>query len=91
MFLALVQSVFLFGTEVWTLTESLEMSIDGTCTRFLRIAFNVSWSEYFTNSELYGNLPKDSEKIKLRRLKLSRHFVRNPKEIASALILWQPS
>ena len=91
-FLALIEfDVFLYGSETWTLTKSLEKSIDGTYTMLLRMAYDVSWSEHLTNSELYGNLLKISEKIRPRRPKLSGHCVRHPEEIASALILWQPS
>ena len=38
--LTLVESVLLYGSETWTLTKSLEKSIDGTYTRFLRTFFN---------------------------------------------------
>ena len=48
----MVESVFLYGTETWTLTKSLEKSIDRTYTRLLRMAFIVSWSEHGTNSGL---------------------------------------
>ena len=34
------------------------------------MAFNVSWSEYLTNSKLYGNLPKVSEKNKTEKTKI---------------------
>ena len=51
-FLTLVESVFLYGTETWTLPKSLEKSIDRTYTRLLRMAFIVSWSEHGTNSGL---------------------------------------
>ena len=67
-FLALVESVFLYGSETWTLTKRLEKSIDGNYTRLLRMGFNVSWSEHVANSELYGNLSKS-----FRRLKFSGH------------------
>ena len=70
----------LYGSKTWTLTESLEKSIDGTYTKLLRMAFNVSWSEHLANSEIYGNFPKVSEKIRLRRLKLSGHCVRHPNQ-----------
>ena len=90
-FLALVEPFFLYGSETWTLTKSLQKSIDGIYTRLLRIILNVSQSEHLTNSKLYRNLPKISEKIRLRKLKFSGHCVRHPKEIASTLILWQPS
>ena len=89
-FLALVEFVFLYGNETWTLTKSLEKNMsDGTHTKLLRMVFNVSWSEHSTNSELYGNLPKVSQNIKLGRLKLSGYSLRNPEQIASVLILWQ--
>ena len=65
--------------------------MDGTYTRLLRMTFNVSWCEHLTNTELYGNLAKVSEIIRLRRLKLSGHCVIHPEEIASLFILWQPS
>ena len=59
--------------------------------RLLRTVFNVSWSEHLTNRELYGNLPKVTDKIRERRLKLAGHCVRHPEEVASNLVLWQPS
>ena len=55
------------------------------------MALNVSWSDHMTNVELYGDFPKVSQKIRVRRLKLSGHCVRHPEELASNLILWQPS
>ena len=51
------------------------------------MAFKVSWSEHLTNSKRYGNLLKVSEKIRLRRLKISGHCVRHSEEIAFDLIL----
>ena len=59
--------------------------------RLLRTVFNVSWSEHLTNRELYGNLPKVTDKIRERRLKLAGHCVRHSEEVASNLVLWQPS
>ena len=90
-FLMLVESVLLYGDETWTLTKNLEKSINGTYNRLLRTVFNVSWSEHLTNRELYGNLPKVTDKIRERRLKLAGHCVRHSEEVASNLVLWQPS
>ena len=83
-FLTLVESVLLYGSETWALTKNLEKSIDVTYT-------NVSWSEHLTNRELYGNLPKVTNKIRERRLKLAGHCVRHSEEVESNLVLWQPS
>ena len=90
-FLTLVESVLLYGSETWTLTNNLEKSIDGTYTRLLRTVFNVSWYEHLTNRELYGNLPKVTDKIRERRLKLAGHCVRHSEKVGSNLVLWQPS
>ena len=87
-FLALVKSGFLYGSESWTLAKGLEKDLDGTYTRFLRMDFNVSWSEHLTNSELYSNLSKVSLKIGPRKLKLSGNCVRHPEEIAFAIRLY---
>ena len=90
-FLTLVESILLYGSKTWTLTKNLEKSIDGTYTRLLETVFNVSWSEHLTNRERYGNLPKITDKIRERRLKLAVHCVRHSEEVASNLVLWQPS
>ena len=90
-FLTLVESVLLYGSETWTLTKIPEKSIEGTYTRLLRTTFNVSWSDHLRNGELYGNLPKVTEKIRERRLKLAGHCVRHSEEVGFNLVLWKPS
>ena len=64
--------------------------IDGTYTRMLRVACNISWREHITNEELYGSLPKLSTKIRERRMKLAGHCIRHHEEETSKLVLWQP-
>jgi hypothetical protein len=91
LFTATVESVLLYGCSTWTLTKAMEKSLDGTYTRMLRMALNVSWKEHRTNIDLYGNLPKLSSKIAERRLKLAGHCVRHPEEEASKTILWEPT
>ena len=90
LFQATVESVFLYGSETWTVTKSTEKSIDGAYTRMLRSALNVSWRDHVTNEELYGHLPKLSSKIRTRRMRIAGHCVRHNEEEASKLILWQP-
>ena len=52
-----VESVLLYGSETWTLTEKLERQVNGCYTRLLRTALNIHWSQFLTNEQLYGNLP----------------------------------
>ena len=49
--MATVESVLLYGSEAWTLTESLEKQLNGCYTRQLQMVFNVHWIEHVTNQE----------------------------------------
>ena len=89
-FRATVESVLLYGSDAWTLTNRLEKSIDGCYTRMLRMALNVSWKDHKTNEELYGGLPKVSARIREARLRTAGHCIRHPEEEASKVVLWQP-
>ena len=57
----------------------------------LRMVQNISWREHLTNDRLYGNLPKISQKIRQRRMRLAGHCFRHEEEIANKLVLWQPN
>ena len=89
LFISTVESVLLYGSETWTLTKKLQKQIDGCYTRMLRMALNVTWKDHWTNIQLYQELPKVSEKIQKRRMRIAGHCIRHEEEIASRLILWQ--
>ena len=89
-FLATVESILLYGCESWSMTVEMERSLDGTYTRMLRKALNVHWSSHTTNAELYGKLPKLSDKIAARRLQLAGHCFRHPELSTQKLVLWEP-
>ena len=61
--------------------------IDGCYTRLLRMALNISWTDKIKNITLYNGLPRISEVIKERRLKLAGHFLRHDNEMAHELVL----
>ncbi|XP_071480459.1 uncharacterized protein [Diadema antillarum] len=90
LFVTTVESVLLYGAETWTLTARQEKALDGVYTRMLRIALNVSWSDYVRNDDLYGTLPKVSDKVRERRMRLAGHCVRHPELSANSLVLWEP-
>ena len=55
------------------------------------MAFNVSWKQKLTNKQLYLDLPPVTDKIRRRRMRLAGHLVRHNDEIASELVLWEPT
>ena len=75
----------------WTLTQKLTKQLDGMYTRMLRMVLDISWQSHTTNTDLYGNLPKLTQKISERRLRLAGHCVRHANEVASDIVLWQPT
>lgn len=90
LFVATVESVLLYNSETWTLTKQLEKRLNGTYTRMLRMALNISWQQHMTNEQLYLNLPRITDKISSRRLRLAGHVMRNGAEIANKFLLWNP-
>ena len=91
LFVATLESILLYGSETWTLTESLKKRIDGCYTRMLRMALDVDWKQRKTNKEVYGNLPRATMKIQERRMRLAGHIHRHPELVANRLLLWEPS
>ena len=49
---ATVESVLLYGCEGWTLTPTLQKSLDGCYTRMLRAVLNVDQNIHITNEDL---------------------------------------
>ena len=91
MFRSTVESVFLYGSAAWTLTETLAKRIDGCFTRLLRSALGFTWRDHVNNKELYAEVPKATDTIKQKRLKLAGHCYRHPEEAESNLVLWTPN
>ena len=91
LFVTTVESVLLYGCEAWTLTAKDEKALDGVYTRMLRAALNVSWVDHVRSPELYGYLPRLSDTIRQRRMRLAGHCVRHPELTASEMILWEPT
>ena len=91
LFVATVESVLLYGCESWTMTSTMERSMDGCYTRMLRMALDTSWQEHLTNSQLYGKMERVTTKIKVRRLRMAGHCVRHPELAVNPLVLWEPT
>ena len=64
-----VESVLLYGCEIWTLTISLLKKLDGIYTTILIMVLNIHWTNKIKNEILYDELERLSNKIRRRRLK----------------------
>ena len=53
-FQAYAVSVFLYNSELWTLTTTLEKKVDSFQRRQLRYALRIFWPRVISNEELYG-------------------------------------
>ena len=90
LFRATVESVLLYGSSTWPLTETEERKLDQTYTRMLRKVHNVTWKDKITNKELYGDMVKISSIIRRRRLQLAGHSFRDQTSPAHHLVTWSP-
>ena len=73
-----VETALLYNSETWTLTKTIEDSLNSFHRRLLRIALNVKYPKKISNAKLY-KITKEipiSEKIKKRRLSLFGHILR---------------
>ena len=90
-FIAAIVTIPLHGCKAWTLTATLSKSLDGCYTRMLWVVFNINWQQHITNWELYGDLPKVSDKISARRLKPAGHCLWHLELPASSVVFWEPT
>ena len=86
-FTAVIESILLY----WTLTKTLEKSLDGCYTKLLRYALNIHWSSHTTNATVYRDLPLISYRLLQRRLTFAGHCFRSsesaPQPITDTLFL----
>ena len=91
LFRATIESILLYNATTWTMTHTLEKSLDGAYTKLLRYALNIKWSDKITNKELYGDLSPVSVRLRERRLIFAGHCWRSresAKQPVSELIFW---
>jgi hypothetical protein len=78
-----VSSIFLYNSELWTITKSLEQKIDAFQRSLLRKVLDIRWPEKISNDDLYTKtkeIRSQSQKIKKRRLSWLGHLLRLPED-----------
>ena len=90
-FRATVEPILLYGSETWTLSKKLEKRLDGTYTRLLMRAQNLSWKRHPSVSDIYGHLPRVYALVRSRRVQFAGHCYRAKTEVISSLLLWKSS
>ena len=82
MFNIYVTSIFMYNSELWTLTKKLENEIDVFHRKFLRWILKIHYPFTIRNETLYEktNEMKWSKVIETRRLRWTGHLLRLPEE-----------
>ena len=86
-FRATIEPILLYGSETWTLSRKLEKRLDGTYTRLLRRAQNLSWKSHPSIAQIYNKLPRVSSLVKYRRAQFAGHCFRADSKVISSLLL----
>jgi|GEM_PF-4699558 len=86
---AYVTSIFMYNSELWTLTKKQEEMIDAFQRNILRKVMNVRWPYIITNEELHYRTEQNqwSDIIKERRLRWLGHLMRLPTETSAKVTL----
>lgn len=88
---ALLESIFLYNSELWTLTKALENEVDVFQRQLLRNILNIRWSadNWLANDDLYAITKQSpwSEKIEIRRIKFFAHATRLKKDTSAQIAL----
>ena len=80
-----VEPILIYGCDSWSLTQSVENTLDGTYTRMLQKTQNASWRHHMTNQELYGSFPQITTIVRQWRLRLAGHGMRHDE-----VLFWKP-
>ena len=77
-----IESIFLYNSEIWTLTKSLSNKVDVFQRKLLRRMLNIKWQDKVTNEDLYRRtkLTPWSTTIKGRRISFYGHVMRLPED-----------
>ena len=86
---AYISSIFLYNSELWTLTKELEDEIDVFQRRLLKQILGVYYPRTITNKYLYEktNLQPWSQTIRVRRLRWLGHVLRLPQSSPASIAL----
>ena len=73
-----VTSIFMYNSELWTLTKKLENEIDVFQRRLLKKMLKIKYPNIISNVRLYEKMKEIawSKKIRTRRLKWTGHLLR---------------
>ncbi len=66
-----IASVFLYNSEIWTLTKNLENTINTFQRRQLRNILGIHWPQTISNEELYARTKTEPWNTTVRRRRLN--------------------
>ncbi len=84
-----VESIFLYNSETWSLTQDMEDDIDVFQRNRIRKAFGIDWKDRVSNKKLYkmSGLKPWSQLIRLRRLRFFGHLHRMDESVPARVAL----
>lgn len=92
-FSALIESIFLYNSELWGTTKSLDKKIDVFQRKLLRLVFQINWKKgnWLSNVELYekAKIEPWSKTIAKRRLRFFGHIARLDDNAPAKLALYE--
>ena len=90
-FNAFTASIFLYNSELWTITRTIAKQIDSFHRRMMRQAINIRWPKKISNVNLYNKTKVEpwSQTIKRRRLNWRGHLMRMPNDTPARISMYE--
>jgi len=84
-----VRSVYLYNSELWTITKSIKSSINATHRRLLRIALNIKYPQIISNERLIEITKQTpwTKIIDVQRIRWLGHLLRLPEDCPARIAL----
>ena len=84
-----IECIFLYNSELWTLTKTLEQQIDSFHRRILRKVIGIRWLERISNTHRYETTKQTAWSINIfkRRLSWLGHLLRLHKETPARKVI----
>ncbi|KAL5259157.1 hypothetical protein ACHWQZ_G009571 [Mnemiopsis leidyi] len=90
LFRATVESVLLYGSETWTISQAMAKRINGSYSRMSRMALNIRWPNIIINADLFGSIPFWQHSNAKNAVSCS-HIARHDDILADSVLFWDPN
>ena len=86
-----MESVLLYGSKTWTMSQSPVKRVNGCYGWMLRMAHHINWQQKLSNADVFGRIPMQSVMIVNRHMGVAGLIARHNDLLAKELLFLGPT